>query len=59
MQCYIHFDSWAGRTKHKAEILKETPKRFKVKMLEDGIGFKAGAIMYVPKFAVTVTEEKE
>lgn len=50
---YIHFESWAGHTKHKVEILKETPKRFKVKLLEDCIGHKTGEVIYAPKYTVS------
>jgi hypothetical protein len=49
-------DGWAGRIETPCEILKETPKRFLVRLGEDcclpGRHVKAGRQVYVPKYAV-------
>ena len=55
---WIHFDGWAGRTKHRVEILKETPKRFRVRMLEQAYRHSAGSVLLAPKYAVTLEEDK-
>jgi hypothetical protein len=47
---------WAGRIETPCEILKETPKRFLVRLGENcclpGRQVKAGREVYVPKYAV-------
>jgi hypothetical protein len=50
---YLHLESWAGRTKKPVEILKETPTRYKVKLLADCMKGKKDSILYVPKNAIT------
>ena len=45
-------DSWAGRTETEITILKETPKRYKVRLEADCLKGKKGAVLYVPKYAV-------
>lgn len=58
MQGYVQFDGWAGRYRVRCEILKETPKRFKVRFMEDvSARRRAGEIAYAPKYAVTVESE--
>ena len=54
---FLHFDGWAGRTKHPVEILKETPKRYKVQLLDDAYRYSVGHILYPPKWAVTDIKE--
>lgn len=49
----LHLNSWAGHTTHQCEILKETPKRYKIKLLEDSLKGKVGTVIYVPKYAIT------
>lgn len=48
----LYVDSWAGRTKHKVLVLKETPKRFKVRLLDGFLRWKEGQEIYVPKDSV-------
>ena len=56
MQATLCLNSWAGRVEHPVQVLKETPKRYKVKLLEDTLlpsGRKReGDTVYVPKYAV-------
>lgn len=49
----LHLNSWAGHTTHAVEILKETPKRIKIRLLEDCLKGKAGKILYAPKYSIT------
>lgn len=56
---YLHINSWAGHSKHPVEIVKETPKRYLIRILEDGTPLagrgksgKKGDEVYVPKYAV-------
>lgn len=49
---YVQFDSWAGRTKVRVEIIGATPKRYRVRFLEDCIKYKKGVIALVPKYSV-------
>jgi hypothetical protein len=53
---FLCTDGWAGRIETRCEILKETPKRFLVRVQEDcllpGRRVKAGREVYVPKYAV-------
>lgn len=55
---WVHFDSWAGRTRHRVEVLKETPKRYRVRLLEACFRYPAGKILYAPKYAVTLEQEE-
>lgn len=56
---YLHINSWAGHSKHEVEIVGETPKRYRVKLLSDcplagrNRQGKAGEVVLVPKYAVT------
>lgn len=50
-------DSWAGRTNVPCEIVGETPKKYRIKLLKDSLlpskkYGKAGEIVLVPKYAV-------
>jgi hypothetical protein len=53
---FLCTDSWAGRAEMPCTILKETPKRFLVRVQEDcmlpGRHIKAGHEVYVPKYAI-------
>jgi hypothetical protein len=53
---FLCTDGWAGRIETPCEILKETPKRFLVRLGEDcclpGRQVKAGHEVYVPKYAI-------
>ena len=59
-QATLCLNSLAGRVERPVEVLKETPKRYKVKLLEDALlpsGQKrAGDEVYVPKYAVRLGE---
>lgn len=50
-------DSWAGRSRHPVEIISETPKRYKVKLLTEVLlpskrSGSPGDVVLVPKFSV-------
>lgn len=50
-------DGWAGRERHKVEVIGETPKRYRVRLLADtrlpsNRQHKAGDVVLVPKYAV-------
>jgi hypothetical protein len=53
---FLCTDGWAGRIETPCEILKETPKRFLVRLGEDcclpGRHVKGGREVYVPKYAI-------
>ena len=53
---FLCTDGWAGRAETPCTILKETPKRFLVRVQEDclllGRHVKAGREVYLPKYAV-------
>jgi len=52
----LHLESWAGTTKDPVEILKETPKRYKIRFLGETCfqgKFTNGKEYYVPKYAVS------
>lgn len=61
---YYNLDGWAGRSRHPVEIVGETPKRYRCKLIEDGPlagrnrWGKAGQIVLIPKTAVTITTEE-
>lgn len=56
---YLHTNSWAGRTKHKVELVKVTPKKYKIKLLEPARlpgrnrQGQTGDVVTVPQYAVT------
>lgn len=56
---YLHINSWAGHSKHPVEIVKETSKRYKVRLVEDthlpgrNRYGNAGDEVYVPKYAIS------
>jgi hypothetical protein len=54
---WLHFDSWAGRTRHRVEILSETPQRYRVRLLERALRHPAGKVLLPPKHAVTFDPE--
>ena len=50
-------DGWAGRSEHPVEVVEETPKRYRVKLLCDvrlpsRREGKAGDVVLVPKHAI-------
>jgi hypothetical protein len=47
----VYFESWAGRTALSALLVGVTPKRYRVKWLEDGLGRQKGKTGLVPKYA--------
>ena len=53
MTTILHLNSWAGRTQHPVKIIKETPKRYRVELLERCPKGEAGRVLYVPKSAVS------
>lgn len=53
MKATLHLDTYAGRTKTPVEIIKETPKRYQVRLLADCAKGRSGDILYAPKYAVT------
>ena len=59
MSAYLHLDSWAGHTKHEVELVRRTPKRFRVKLLVDCLKGKRGTVLNVPKSAVTFEDDRD
>jgi hypothetical protein len=65
MTHYICMDGWAGFHKEPVEIVGETPKKYRVKLLKDcrlpgrWREGKAGQIILVPKYVVTDKPPKE
>lgn len=58
----LHVDGWAGRVEYPVEIVEETPKWFRVKLLfgtrlGDGREGRIGDVVLVPKSAVTLDED--
>lgn len=51
----LWFDSWAGRASYRIEVIGETPKRYRVRVLDDVImrGWHVGDAVLVPRYAVT------
>jgi hypothetical protein len=62
-QAYVHFNSWAGRTKHPVEILAECCRRgkphYRVRLLERAYRHAADKILYPPVWAVTFAPEEK
>ncbi len=60
MYAYLHVDSWAGRTKYQVRVIGETPKRYRVVLLEairlESKRKPAGAVLLVPKRSIEVRE---
>ncbi len=60
VRAVLALDSWAGRTEHPVEIVGETPKRYRVRILEDWLILPSkrvaerGDVVLVPKYAVRV-----
>lgn len=59
-QAFLVLDSWAGRSYHPVEILGETPKKYRVRILSpDGVRLPRyryaalGDVVLVPKTAIT------
>lgn len=55
---YVHFDSWAGRTKYRVTILKAGPKRSKVRFEEPSFHRPVGHVQYVPNYALSDEPEE-
>jgi hypothetical protein len=54
---YLRLDGWAGRERIPVEIVGETPKRYRVKLLEaarlpGNRPHDAGDVVLVPRYAV-------
>jgi len=61
MAAFLFLDSWAGRQRVACEILAETPKKYRVKLLADallpgGRHRAAGDVVLVPRYAVRVEQ---
>ena len=59
MAAYLVLDSWAGRERIPVEIVGETPKRYRVRLLADALlpsrrHCAAGDVVLVPRYAVRV-----
>jgi hypothetical protein len=58
---WVHFDGWAGRSKHPVEILGECRRKgkehYRVRLLESAYRHAAGKILYPPKSAVTFEQQ--
>ena len=57
MAAYLVLDSWAGRERIPVEIVGETPKKYRVKLLADALlpsrrHCSAGDVVLVPRSAV-------
>ena len=50
----VLFETWAGTVRVPCELLKRTPKRFRVRFIETSLGvrIKRGEVRYVPALAV-------
>lgn len=62
MQASLLLDSWAGRREVPIEVLGETPKRYRVRLLSDAMlprrgHIQAGEIVLVPKHAVSFPQK--
>lgn len=53
-KAYLWFNFYFGAVAKRVEVIGETPKRYRVKLLEEvcGRGWKAGDVRLVPKHAV-------
>jgi hypothetical protein len=49
---WLHLDGWAGRTRHRVEILGETPRRLRVRLVERAYRHPAGKVLRAPRHAV-------
>jgi len=61
MTAVLVLDSWAGRERIPVEIVGETPKRYRVKLLAACLlpsrrRVEAGAVVLVPRYAVRIQE---
>lgn len=58
MKTVLCTDGWAGRRETEVEIVKETAKRYVIRILQDGTRIPGGRQMnkgdevYVPKYAI-------
>lgn len=52
----LWLESWAGRTSYRVDVIDETPKRYRVRLLEAVTlkGWAVGDVRLVPKYAVEV-----
>jgi hypothetical protein len=56
-------DDWAGRHSVECEVIGETPKRYRIKLLADAQlpsrrSCKAGDVVLVPKYAVRLDSKQ-
>jgi hypothetical protein len=61
MQAYLCLDTWAGRREYPVDIVRETPKRYKVRLNGNEVlpGNRVpckGDEVYVPKYAIKFQE---
>jgi hypothetical protein len=57
MVAILVLDGWAGRQRIPCEVIGETPKRYRIKLLQDAQlpsrrSCKAGDVVLVPKYSV-------
>lgn len=57
-ESFLNLDGWAGRIQIPVEIISETPKRYRVRILRDftlpNRNYKrAGDIALIPKYAIS------
>jgi hypothetical protein len=56
-------DGWAGRQRIPCEVIGETPKRYRIKLLQDALlpsrrQCKAGDVVLVPRYAVKLESKQ-
>lgn len=61
MSAYIRLDGWAGRERIPCEVVGETPKRYRVRLLQSAMlpgrrCVESGAVVLVPRYAVVVEQ---
>ena len=59
----LMMDDWAGRHSIECEVIGETPKRYRIKLLEDAQlpsrrSCKAGDVVLVPKYALRLDSKE-
>ena len=65
MKTYLCMNAWYGRSEEPVEIVKETPKRYLVRILREntlvpgGRRLHTGAEVFVPKYAIKFEEARD
>ena len=59
---YLHLDTWAGRIREPVELIGETPKRYRIRLLSDirlpsRRQGRAGDEVLVPKYSISISDE--